>query len=119
MHKPSPEAMTAISAVFAAIELFRKLDPDMPIQVAATFLAIAKDEGLSLREIQERTGQAQSSASRNVTALGEVNRHGKPGLALVTSRPSPEERRRNEYTLTPKGRQVLHSITSAVQAAVA
>lgn len=86
------------------LEEFRALDPDMPIQYALSFLTVVEEEGLSLRDLSARLGIAQSSASRNVAALGEWHSFRKPGLHLVEAREDPRERRRKIVTLTAKGR---------------
>lgn len=105
---------TALMRMLAALEEFRKLDPEMPIQQAVTFLVIAANEGLSLREVAERTGQAHSSTSRNVAALGEVHRYGKPGHRVIAATEDPLERRKKTITLTHKGRTVLKTIIDSV-----
>lgn len=86
------------------LEAFRLLDPDLPIQYALSFLTIAQNEGLSIRDLSEHLGIAQSSASRNVAALSKWHSFGKEGHDLVQAEEDPRERRRKIVTLTPKGR---------------
>ena len=71
-----------IITLMHVLEEFRKLDPDLPIQYALSFLTLAENEGMSMRELAERLGIAQSSASRNVAALSKWHSFGKPGLDL-------------------------------------
>lgn len=90
-----------------ALEVFRELDPDMPIQYALSFLTLARNPGLSIRDLSERLGIAQSSASRNVAALSEWHSFRKPGHDLIQAKEDPRERRRKIVTLTRKGEALL------------
>lgn len=106
-----PEAVATVTKVMAA---FRALDPDLPIQYALSFLTIAENEGLSIGELAERLGIAQSSASRNVAALSRWHSFGKAGLDLVQAVEDPSERRRKVVTLTDRGRAFLDTLASIV-----
>jgi hypothetical protein len=48
--------------------------------------------------------------SRHLLDIGERNRHMDHGFGLVTSRSNPFELRKHEFTLTDKGRALLHEI---------
>ncbi|HET8727699.1 MAG TPA: MarR family transcriptional regulator [Alphaproteobacteria bacterium] len=96
-----------IDRLIEVLEEFRRLDPDMPIQYALSFLTLARHEGLSIRELAERLDIAQSSASRNVAALGEWHSFRKPGHDLVQAKEDPRERRRKIVTVTERGRDLL------------
>jgi DNA-binding MarR family transcriptional regulator len=98
--------------VVRILEAFRTLDPDLPIQYALSFLTIAQNEGLSIRDLSERLGIAQSSASRNVAALSKWHSFGKEGHDLVQSEEDPRERRRKIVTLTPKGRDLARRLVA-------
>ncbi|MBM6582903.1 winged helix-turn-helix transcriptional regulator [Microvirga sp. BT689] len=73
-----------------------------PQQIEILF-EIASQPGLTQQELANRTGMALSSISRNLMALGEWNRSGKPGLSLVETADDPNERRRQIAFLSPKG----------------
>ncbi|EWY40564.1 MarR family transcriptional regulator [Skermanella stibiiresistens SB22] len=99
-----------ITSLTRVLEEFRKLDPDLPIQYALSFLTLAENEGISMRELAERLGIAQSSASRNVAALSKWHSFGKPGLDLVQAEEDPRERRRKIISLTPKGHALIATL---------
>ncbi|WP_114393383.1 MarR family winged helix-turn-helix transcriptional regulator [Oleisolibacter albus] len=102
-----PDDLDPIVRVLGA---FRTLDPDLPIQYALSFLTIAQNEGLSIRDLSERLGIAQSSASRNVAALSKWHSFGKAGHDLVQAEEDPRERRRKIITLTDKGRELARQL---------
>lgn len=110
----APTRPEAVATVARVLEAFRTLDPDLPIQYALSFLTIAQNEGLSIGELAERLGIAQSSASRNVAALSRWHSFGKAGLDLVQSQEDPRERRRKIVTLTDKGRAFLDNLAGIV-----
>lgn len=84
----------------------------IPLQIVTTFLLVAQYEGKSLREYTDLAGLAQSTMSRHLLDLGERHRAGqKEGYGLVDRRQDPLELRKNEYRLTPKGRQLVAKIT--------
>ena len=103
-----------IATVTRVLEAFRTLDPDLPIQYALSFMTIAQNEGISIGELAERLGIAQSSASRNVAALSRWHSFGKAGLDLVSAQEDPRERRRKVVALTDKGRAFLDGLRDIV-----
>jgi DNA-binding MarR family transcriptional regulator len=107
-----PETLDPLVRVLEALRL---LDPDLPIQYALSFLTIAQNEGLSIRDLSERLGIAQSSASRNVAALSKWHSFGKEGHDLVQAEEDPRERRRKIITLTDKGRTLASHLADLIQ----
>lgn len=99
-----------VDRLMSVLEAFRELDPDMPIQYALSFLTLARHPGLSIRELSERLGIAQSSASRNVAALSAWHSFRKPGHGLVEAKEDPRERRRKIVSLTPKGKALMRRL---------
>jgi DNA-binding MarR family transcriptional regulator len=89
------------------LEAFRRLDPDMPIQYALSFLTIARNEGMSMGDLAQKLGIAQSSASRNIAALSRWHSFGKPGHDLVEAHEDPRERRRKLVRLTARGHALI------------
>jgi len=111
---PARARPDAVLTVARVLEAFRTLDPDLPIQYALSFITIAQNEGMSIGELAERLGIAQSSASRNVAALSRWHSFGKAGFDLVQAQEDPRERRRKVVTLTDKGRGFIESLRSIV-----
>ena len=105
----------ALDPLVRVLEALRRLDPDLPIQYALSFLTIAQNEGLSIRDLSERLGIAQSSASRNVAALSRWHSFGKAGHDLVQAEEDPRERRRKIITLTDKGRALATELSALIQ----
>ena len=103
-----------IATVVRVLEAFRRFDPDMPIQYALSFLTIAQHEGLSMGELAQRLGIAQSSASRNIAALSRWHSFGKAGHDLVEALEDPRERRRKIVSLTPRGHRLVEALRALV-----
>ena len=87
----------------------------MPIQYALSFLTLARNPGLSIRDLSERLGIAQSSASRNVAALSEWHSFRKPGHDLIQANEDPRERRRKIVTLTRNGEALLARLEAVME----
>ena len=100
-------ATTALKDLEKALIVLREVDSDMPIAQALSLLVIAKNEGLSLKELAEKVGVGMASASRYVAFFGKPNASGKKGLGLVVAVEDPLERRKKTITLTAKGRNVI------------
>jgi DNA-binding MarR family transcriptional regulator len=103
-----------IATVIRVLEEFRRFDPDMPIQYALSFLTIAQNEGLSMGDLAQRLGIAQSSASRNIAALSRWHSFGKDGHDLVEAQEDPRERRRKIVSLTARGHRLVGALRALV-----
>lgn len=101
------------------IELLRDIDPQMHIQTALVFLAVAEAGELRVKDIynkQGRFGLGQSSAARNIRLLvewkdesGKWNGHG-----LLVTCDDPEERRRKLIRLSPTGKALAERLGKAL-----
>lgn len=101
--------------VFQILEEFRKVYPDMQMQAASVFAIIAMNPGITMKELGQRTGLAQSSCSRNVALLSDKLKHDKDGYGLVVASEDPLERRRKVVHLTPRGNRVASSLELLVR----
>ncbi len=104
------ETVKAAHKAAAIIEEFRKLNPEMQAQQMAIFLTVAAKPDLTITELAKLTGQASSSVSRNVAALGKTHRKGLPGLDILMAVEDPMDRRNKRISMTPKGVMVMNSI---------
>ena len=103
-----------IYRLMAVVEIARAEDPVMPIQMLQTFLAVARQPGITMYQLGEILKTSQASCSRNVAALGKWHKLGEPGLDLVEGVEDPVERRRKIIFLTPKGRARVQEVLSAM-----
>jgi DNA-binding MarR family transcriptional regulator len=99
------------------LDVFRALDPEMPSQTISTFIAIAErhPQGATMDDLIREVGQAQSSASRNVAALGAMTRQGRRGLELVYQREDPMDARRRWMFLTPAGERLARVVEEMIR----
>ena len=75
------------------------------------FLLVAMEEGLGVSEYAQRAGVGLWVMSRHLLDIGERDRHMEDGYGLVTYRANPFLAfRKHEYTLTDKGRALMHAI---------
>lgn len=90
----------------------------MTVGLALSFLTVALFPERSLREYQDLREMSQSTISRHLLDLGELNRKRQPGLRLVEQHPDLTDRRKNVYRLTPKGRALVVAIERALSGPV-
>ena len=103
-----------LRGLFQVIGLLREQAVDMPAQQMLVLIYVGLHEGCAQKELVRDLALPNSTASRNVAALSEVHRLGKPGLGLVTWVEDPEDRRSNHLYLTVKGRHFLRKVLDAL-----
>ncbi|UXY92546.1 transcriptional regulator [Pseudomonas phage LUZ100] len=106
-------ALTALAVIEEVLKRFRDFDQEM--QTAQTFIAVAMQPGITMKELSEKVGISQASCSRNVSALSRVHRLNKPGMDLVVAAEDPMERRRKVVKLTPKGQRLAETLTQLIE----
>ena len=74
------------------------------------FVYIAQNPGCTYEEIEKAFGIKNSSVSRTVEALDDVNRRGEVGFGLVTRSRDPKEGRRYVVHLSARGQAFAKSI---------
>jgi DNA-binding MarR family transcriptional regulator len=99
--------------------VFREIDKDMSVGETIAFLQIAVGEtqdggGMSVTELSKTLEMPLATASRHVLALGQMDRHHAPGKELISAQVDLMERRKKILRLTPRGRRVLSSVTTAL-----
>jgi DNA-binding MarR family transcriptional regulator len=100
----------AIDKLLSVLEVFRKIDRDMPLQQVVLFLAAVRNEGMTLTEICRKFDLAQSTASRNLAILAGLDKRYPNLKALVRLYENPMHRSSKVIEATPEGRVVLNSI---------
>lgn len=101
-----------LNICFSIVEEFRKLDPQMPLQTAATFLIVASSPGIAMKELNQRLLTTQASCSRNVAALSRFRKFETPGHGLVYTEENPKSRRSKNVNLTPEGEQLAMNLAA-------
>ena len=109
----------AINKALQVLNVFRQIDPDLPMGAAVSFLLIANGQsqdggGLTVTELKNQGGFALSSASRYQRALGVRDRQGRPGKDLIKDTEDPTDARRKVLRLTAKGNLVAASVRLAL-----
>lgn len=104
--KPSLEQTDLLLDLLHQLE---RVDPEFPLNYSICLVQIAKDEGMSLTTLSERTKLSLSTVSRIVGALSDYRQNGQ-AYGLIEMRVAESERRRKELYLTPKGWALMASI---------
>ena len=117
-HFLSAQQRKLIRNLAAAIESFRRLDPEMQAQqmLGLLYSALEGNEQLSVKALAERLDLAQSSTSRVVAYWGPINRHGQPGHDMLVAREDVQMRNRKLISTTRKGQTFVHTLATQVGA---
>lgn len=97
-----------ITKAIGLVEELRKIDPELPMQVAHVLLVIARYPGLCQREVAARTQIGKSSASRIIEGLSAR------GRGLVSATEDAIDRRVKVLMLTDQGRRVVRRIVAGL-----
>lgn len=103
----------ATTSLIAELGIFKEFfggKTDIPAQHLLTFLHIAQREETPLADLEELTGVAQSSVSRNVATLGKGPNPREPGYFLIDVYEDPFHRRRKLAKLTARGRELVKEL---------
>ena len=96
-----------------AMKVLRDVYPDMSLNMALTFLEVAKGAGTQTSDIEKMVGCTQSAASRNLRFFDKFQSAGKSGQDLFDMSTSYDLRSKVR-TLNAKGEEVLAKIESAL-----
>lgn len=110
-----PSYTKEINTVIKIIEAMREVYSEMPMQTAHCLLCVALRPGLTMQELGAMTNLSQSSASRNMQALGDWARAGKPGYKLVEVHDDPIDTRRKIMFLSAKGKALMEKIIGTIR----
>ncbi len=106
----TPKEQRVARRLLAAIQEFRRIDPDMQLPMAAALLIVTLKDGVSRTEVMDDLNVAGSTATRNLAGL-MAKRRGK----LVSQRVNPDERRWRMHSLTPEGRELIRRLADILE----
>jgi DNA-binding MarR family transcriptional regulator len=92
-------------------EIRKEIDPEMPVQQLLTYLVAVRQPGIPMQDAMTELNISSASISRNVAALGRINRHHDKGHDLIDAQEDPMERRRKVLSPTPTGQRLLARLT--------
>ena len=107
---------TSVQKLVRVLCILQEVDRRFTLLNAICFLEIAQDEGCALVDLHKKTGFSVSTLSRVVGALSLNRQLGGDALGLVHRRRHPDDPRRWDLYLTPKGKRVLVSMEAALNA---
>lgn len=102
----------SLRALIGILQELKGVDPEFPLQYALCLCEIARDEGLSLTELAQRTSTPLSTTSRIIAALSSSR--GRCG-GMVKVKFSATEARRKELTLTARGQSLIADLTGTLE----
>lgn len=106
----SVEDPKVLHRLLEALEEFRRLDPEMPIQRACYLLWTALHQPCTQVDVGVALRISEAARSRNKDLLADF-KHGKTEpLGLILCEQSAENRSANTLTLTAKGVQFLKRV---------
>jgi DNA-binding MarR family transcriptional regulator len=103
-----------INQLQKAMRVLRDVYPDMSLNMAMTFLEVAKGNGTHTTDIEKAIGITQSAASRNLRFFDKFQSAQKAGQDLFTMSTSTDLRTKVRH-LNPKGKEVLERISAIYQ----
>lgn len=99
-------------------EVFRKIsevDAEMPLGQIKFFLAVAKNEGSSLRDITAQCGLLMGTASRYMANLMFIPKYRQnAGVSLIHAYDNPVDRRQKVIVLTPAGKKLVEGLIEGI-----
>jgi DNA-binding MarR family transcriptional regulator len=98
--------------IFNISDIFRRLDPNMPVARMEIFLLVAKNNGvISIRDLQIILNMTDAGISRNVAALKACGYQGKQGIGLLETFTDSNQRNRKLVQLSPSGRNLADMLS--------
>lgn len=98
-----------------ALAPLTRVRPNMRMNVVLMLLLVGKEDGLTVSELAKRCGVWKTVATRYLSDLGTIDRHGRPGLGLITmvQRVYGDRREKHVY-LTERGLEFASQIRVAL-----
>lgn len=90
-----------------AVQALREVDPNMTMTQLVTLLTVARDEGLSVAEIQRNAKLTRTTSSRIVRTLAGENEESTKGYCWLEMRTDPVDPRRRQVHVNEDGKELL------------
>lgn len=103
-----------INSLMNVLREFKALNPKMNMDMALTFLEVAKNRGVTGRDIEVALDTNSTTAARMLRLFDRIQANGAEGLDMVEARIDPTEYRSKLRFLTPKGVEFLDTIDKAL-----
>lgn len=97
--------------ILEVLRELEKIDPNFPLKWAICFYEIAQNEGITIKELSEKTGYPMSTLSRVVAGLSCQKRYNKAALGLILAKINNKDNRMKTLTISKLGRQILKNIS--------
>ena len=108
-----------ITRLLTALEQFRAINPNMPVQQVQTFLYVCnhedEDGGCNIGDLATALDYSLASASRNIAAFSKVTRHKKEGPDLLEATEDFYNRAYKNITLTAQGRRLRQTLEGLIK----
>lgn len=115
------EESLQLRKVFEVNRIFMNLQHEINAPIMNTFLGLCLwgvdtqgDTEISISELSQRVGLAETTVGRHLRYLGQQRRVGVEGLGLVDTRVHPVDRRRKIVFLTRAGRNLRDQLNFTV-----
>ena len=118
--KLSREDERNLRRLLQALDLFAALQPQhkekqLPLDMLRVFLTVALNEGEGAMKFAEVSKVKNTTVSRHLHDLGELDRYQNAGLELVYQKVDVRDKRRRPTYLTPEGRSFLRRLIDALK----
>ncbi len=108
----------AVQELIAALDVLRKVDPNMRIKTALTYLHTVANDGLSVSDVTGRVGQVSVGSIRYAMRnLGQGWPRKRMGMALIEECSNADGSRARLYVASGRGRQIFSGLQAALQTA--
>lgn len=100
----------------SSLDAFRRRHPDFALPMMYVFLEICQsgNDGLTITQVEKRTGISQSAASRHCKALTNEGVRGREGFDLCEWHYDLNDRRIRIIKLNANGRQLEQELAEAL-----
>jgi len=115
MQTHAVHSIARLNPLVDVVDMLRDIYPDMTLNSVQVLLLVATNPGISQREIMERTGLADSSASRIVGLLSEYGNRGTGPFYLIDLVPNKDDRRYKGLYLSKKGQALTTKMLAALK----